>query len=286
MRIGKIIMDITHADGDVRYVPGEWAANGFCAIAHETRYLWLLDKFNLRNKRILDFGCGAGYGANIIADVAQSIVAVDISCEAISYARKNYIKQNLKFINGDISSIDFPHKINTKFDLIVSFDVIEHVERYYDFVTNIKSLLNIGGIAIIGCPNRWATFDFNVGWNLYHMQEFTPAQLYWLMSTRFNNVEIYSQDFIDKNIHSAFTVKNNKQNVSAFYLIKELIKKLLPKAYHVFFRNIKRTIDNKDMPSKGGFNLKNSDISFQKIALDDQLKCKKPFGIIAVCKNF
>src|SRR5262249_57123529 len=50
-----------------------------------------------RGKRVLDAGCGAGYGSAELARWAQSVTGVDVSCEAIDFARENYPLPNVRF---------------------------------------------------------------------------------------------------------------------------------------------------------------------------------------------
>src|SRR6185369_7078285 len=50
-----------------------------------------------RGKRVLDAGCGAGYGSSALAEVAESVTAVDIAAEAVDYARSHYPAANLAF---------------------------------------------------------------------------------------------------------------------------------------------------------------------------------------------
>src|SRR5581483_686030 len=50
-----------------------------------------------RGKRVLDAGCGAGYGSAELALSAQSVTGVDVAAEAVEFARQNYPAPNLKF---------------------------------------------------------------------------------------------------------------------------------------------------------------------------------------------
>ncbi|MGA1864124.1 MAG: class I SAM-dependent methyltransferase, partial [bacterium] len=132
--------DIETADNDVRYV--QTGNMNFCGLAHETRYNWVLEQCDLANKIILDFGCGSGYGAYMLAKRAQLVLGVDYSQRAINYAIRRYQLKNLKFINIDACSKDVVHLLGEhSFDFVISFDVIEHIERYFDYIENILSLM-------------------------------------------------------------------------------------------------------------------------------------------------
>ena len=77
-----------------------------------------------RGKRALDAGCGAGYGSAELARAALTVVGIDSSLEAIEYARASYPLPNLKFEQASCEAL--PHA-DASFDLIVAFEVIEHL---------------------------------------------------------------------------------------------------------------------------------------------------------------
>ena len=78
------------ADNDVRYVPMEGAALDFCALAHESRYNWILQTQNFINKKVLDFGCGSGYGTFLLSQKAEETVGIDYSPATIEFANENF----------------------------------------------------------------------------------------------------------------------------------------------------------------------------------------------------
>src|SRR5581483_5404685 len=68
-----------------------------------------------RGKRVLDAGCGAGYGAAELAHAAQCVVGLDCAAEALAFAREHYRLPNLQFEQG--SCVALPHK-DSCFDLV------------------------------------------------------------------------------------------------------------------------------------------------------------------------
>jgi SAM-dependent methyltransferase len=106
-------------------------------------------------------------------------------------------RPTLTFEVGDVTDRSLPARLG-RFDLVVSFDVIEHVERYWDFAANAADLTEPEGVALIGCPNRLETFAWNAEWNRHHMQEYTPDQLRWVLEHHFAAVEVLGQDFVDE----------------------------------------------------------------------------------------
>ena len=75
----------------------------------------------IKNKTVLDYGCGGGYGTEYLSRFTRKTVfGFDISNLAISSASSYFSKANLKFLTK------LP---NRKFDVIVSFQVIEHLNK-------------------------------------------------------------------------------------------------------------------------------------------------------------
>src|SRR5689334_2291569 len=73
------------------------------AIEHLHRYAIAMEY--CKDKKVLDIACGEGYGANIMAQTAMQVTGIDIDAEIIRNAAKKYIRSNLDFIKGDITSI-------------------------------------------------------------------------------------------------------------------------------------------------------------------------------------
>src|SRR5579883_1695375 len=78
-----------------------------------------------RGKRVLDAGCGAGYGSAELAEMAEEVTGVDVAPEAVAYANEHYTLPNLRFEQGSCTSLAYGDGC---FDLVVAFEVIEHLE--------------------------------------------------------------------------------------------------------------------------------------------------------------
>ena len=90
---------------------------------HIARYNSTLRRIK-SNDVIIDLGCGTGYGTHLLSMVTHNLVyGIDISKEAIDYAKHYYSRDNIKYLNMDIEKLDF----DVLADVIISFEVIEHI---------------------------------------------------------------------------------------------------------------------------------------------------------------
>src|SRR5438105_12544550 len=69
-----------------------------------------------RGKRVLDAGCGAGYGSAELAHAADTVIGIDSAAEALEFARANYRLPNLQFEQASCTAL--PHA-DGSFDLVV-----------------------------------------------------------------------------------------------------------------------------------------------------------------------
>lgn len=265
-------IEISTADNDIRYVPNE--INSFCSIAHKSRYFWVKEKFNLKNKKILDLGCGSGYGSKILSKNEKLIIGADYSKHSINYAKKKYNSEKIFFVTLDAcSKKEIEKKLKKSyFDLIISFDVIEHLEKYFDFLENITYLIKKEGVVIIGCPNRLQRFNWNREWEPHHIQEFTPYQLKKLLGFYFKDVKLVSQDFKELKEREIF----KKQNYGG--RIKTLVKIIFPKKILDLIRNCFYSTSKKNKQNV------NSD-KIQFLIEPGKDKLNNSFGLIAICKS-
>ncbi len=103
-------------------------------------------------KRVLDVACGAGYGSYLLASWgAQQVIAVDLSAEAITEARRVFGHDRITFIQGNVEELD--KLVQGQFDLIVSFETIEHLKLPRLFLEHISHLRTDVGIVAISAPN-------------------------------------------------------------------------------------------------------------------------------------
>ncbi len=144
-------------------------------------------------KRVLDAGCGTGYGSSELAHVASSVTAIDFSSDAISFARDHYQAPNLVYQTGDCLSLpDGP------FDLIVAFEVIEHLAQWAAFIAEAKRTLAPAGLFVVSTPNRlyYAESRGESGENPFHVHEFEFAEFRAALQAVFPHVTMLLQNHV------------------------------------------------------------------------------------------
>lgn len=155
---------------------------GKASIEHLHRYSIALDF--VKGKRVLDIASGEGYGSNLLAKVADQVVGVDISYEAIKYSKEKYIKKNLRFVEGSVYKIPFD---SNYFDVVVSFETLEHISDHNKMVSEIKRVLRPDGILIISTPEKVEYSNRGKYVNPYHEKELEEAEFKDLISSHFKN---------------------------------------------------------------------------------------------------
>ena len=117
-------------------------------------------------RAVLDAGSGEGYGAALLAEVAARVVGID-RAEAVRVAAARHRAPGLEFRAHDLERLG---ALGERFDLVVSFQVIEHVR---DPVGFLRALARLGGALVVTTPNRL----MSVSENPYHLREWTATEL-------------------------------------------------------------------------------------------------------------
>ena len=155
-----------------RVVPGQvsddlWSEH-FARYAFARRYA--------EGKRVLDAGCGTGYGTAELAFSASHTVGLDASPEALQFAHQNCSVPGTAFVLGSAMCLPFA---KTAFDLVVAFEVIEHLRDYRAFIGETARVLAADGLFIVSSPNKlyYAESRGKTGPNPFHEHEFEPQEL-------------------------------------------------------------------------------------------------------------
>lgn len=134
-------------------------------------------------KTVLDAGCGEGYGAELLAEVATRVVAVDRDWSALAHARARRARQNLLFICADLEGLG---ALQQRFDVVCNFQVVEHLTDPGVLLRAFRDHLVDGGHLILTTPNRLMSFSENP----YHVREYTADELSQLLKPFFSHVDV------------------------------------------------------------------------------------------------
>jgi len=168
-----------------RFIPTE---QGRIRLEHYHRYAMVLDI--VKEKDVLDVACGEGYGSSFIADAARSVVGVDISDEAVQHASATYTKANLLFRQGSVTALDFD---DASFDVVVSFETIEHLAEQALMLSEIRRVLRTDGLLVISSPNRPVYSEESGEHNEFHVKELDFKEFDDLLKVQFPTIEYFGQ---------------------------------------------------------------------------------------------
>jgi 2-polyprenyl-3-methyl-5-hydroxy-6-metoxy-1,4-benzoquinol methylase len=108
----------------------------------------------IKEKQVLDISCGSGYGTQYMAiQGAKQVVGVDIDANSIEFARRFHAHESAVYIQSDAHFVE--QLKDNSFDVIVSFETIEHVEKPREFLIELRRLLKPDGQVFISCPNDY-----------------------------------------------------------------------------------------------------------------------------------
>jgi SAM-dependent methyltransferase len=157
-------------------------------IEHLHRYLMAREW--CRGKDVLDVASGEGYGTALLAQVACRAVGVEIAPEVVDHANNAYRANNLSFLVGDARSLPSP---DATFDVVTSFETIEHFAEQELFLSEIRRVLRPGGLLIISTPDRDNYSPAESAANPFHVRERTRAEFELLLRSHFAGVSVLLQ---------------------------------------------------------------------------------------------
>ncbi|MCX6622775.1 MAG: methyltransferase domain-containing protein [Acidobacteria bacterium] len=147
-------------------------------------------------KRVLDIACGTGYGTAYLAPETRSIIGLDISPDAIHYASEHYQQPNLRYLTASGTALPFS---DHSFDLVVAYEVIEHLTDWRALLSEARRVLAPGGQLILSTPNKsyYAESRKLTGPNPYHHHEFTFDEFQDALRQTFPHVSLFVQNHVD-----------------------------------------------------------------------------------------
>lgn len=138
----------------------------------------------IAGKKVLEIGCGSSYGTKRLAAQAKQIMAFDTDKITVNELRSTIIPPNVQLFCEDFTK----HHFDTKFDAIISLQVIEHAPNPTYFLEALRKVLKPDGVVILSTPNA-ITQSYNE--NPYHYKEYQPQELYYLLQPFFRSIHLY-----------------------------------------------------------------------------------------------
>lgn len=151
---------------------------------HYERYAFAKDY--CKDKDVLDVASWSGYWSFALSQVAKHVYWLDVSKDAVEYCDQHIKNKNLHFVLWDGRKFPFD---DSSFDIVVSFETIEHIRDYEWFLKEIKRVLKKWWKLLMSTPNfRWEIIK-----NKYHVSNFTTQSFITAVSKFFNIDHVYFQ---------------------------------------------------------------------------------------------
>ncbi|WP_198018809.1 methyltransferase domain-containing protein [Azorhizobium doebereinerae] len=139
---------------------------------------------------MLDLGSGDGYGTALLGERAAHVTGLDVDPEAVEAARAAYgAEGRVMFETGSAHDLPFP---DASFDVVVSFEMIEHVDRQERVVAEVRRVLKPGGLFIVSTPSREIYNRFKAP-NEFHVKELDLAEFTELLGAAFPHVAMMGE---------------------------------------------------------------------------------------------
>lgn len=242
---------------------------------HIFRYQFAANKLKESNNiQLLDAACGVGYGSKYLSAQIPgiSITAIDRSLTSLAIAKKSFSDPAINFIEDDCHQLDEAGKFGP-FDVIVSFETLEHLPKPLDFLRSCFTNLKTTGKLIVSTPNQLVSSpDNNLNWE-FHEKEYKAVELYNLLeSAGFINIQLFGQQFnIKGTIKNEVRADLNRLWSNPFIRLGRFLQTIL--RGRKFDPVLKETEDDFEIAR------------FKNAAEIDELGLKGPFVLIAIAEK-
>jgi len=143
---------------------------------HEVVYQRLARRCTGRD--VLEAGFGEGYGADLLAGVARRVIGVDYDESAVAHVRARYPR--VAAHQGNLTELPLA---GSSVDVVVNFQVIEHLWDQSQFVAECWRVLRPGGVLLMSTPNRITfTPGSDTPLNPFHTRELNATELTELLA--------------------------------------------------------------------------------------------------------
>jgi O-antigen biosynthesis protein len=172
-------------DGE-RFLP--WMADPVVNYEHLHRYRAVADL--VAGRRVVDLASGEGYGSALLSNRATSVVGVELDHTAASHAARTYQEARLRFVEGSIAQVPLRGQ---RFEVVVCFEALEHVQEQAELCAEAARLLVPGGLFVVSTPNREAYSEATGFQNPFHVKELDRDEFTALLRQHFAHVRLFGQ---------------------------------------------------------------------------------------------
>lgn len=159
------------------------------AYEHWHRYAFAMEL--ARGRHVLDAACGEGYGSALLARNAASVLGIDLSADTVAHAQTRYEALGLSYAQGDVLALD--GLVAEQFDLVVSFETLEHVDDHERLLAGFARVLKPDGLLVVSTPDRHTYTDLAGNQNPHHVKELYREEFESLIGRHFPRHRLYGQ---------------------------------------------------------------------------------------------
>ena len=168
-------------------------------IAYEHWHRYAFARPLAAGRRVLDAACGEGYGSALLAKAGAQVLGVDIDAASVAHARSRYAGvPGVRFEVGDVSALD--HLADASFDVIVSFETLEHLQAQERLLDGFARLLAPGGVLLISTPDKREYTDLTGETNPHHVRELYREEFEALLRPRFAGLRLFGQKLLFQSV--------------------------------------------------------------------------------------
>lgn len=153
---------------------------------HLERYRFAAD--HVQGKQVADIACGTGYGTELLCTrgKAARVVGVDVDAGAVAYAAEKHGCEAARYVRAPAEHTGLPDE---SFDVVVSFETIEHVAEDLPLLEEFSRLLRPGGLLVCSTPNAWPLERAE-----HHVREYDHDSFRALLESCFAVEALYNQN--------------------------------------------------------------------------------------------
>lgn len=209
-------------------------------------YLYTKLKKYIKGKVVLDVACGTGLGTKIISETAKKVYGVDLSKKVIKRNMESLGNAKCIFISADMLQLPFN---NNFFDVVVSFETIEHTIYTDKFLDEIQRVLKPQGLLLLSTPNNGYAHRIKKKFSKweYHILEFSKAELDEKIIKRFKIIKFYGKNkkgILEKDILQKKSAFVPDWKLFIIFRVIPVIKRILPQGIKKQYRAYSSTASN------------------------------------------